>query len=40
MVLTGVNENQRENIEVAIERKDLAVMEEIQDGKKTSGKPE
>ena len=34
MVLTGVNENQRENIEVAIERKDLAVMEEIQDGKK------
>ncbi len=34
MVLTGVNENQRENIEVALERKDLAVMEEMQDGKK------
>ena len=34
MVLTGVNENQRENIEVALERKDLAVIEEMQDGKK------
>jgi len=29
MVLTGVNQNQRENIEVALERKDLAVMEEM-----------
>jgi transcription initiation factor IIE alpha subunit len=27
-----LNENQRENIEVAIERKDLAVMAEMRDG--------
>ena len=29
IVLTGLNENQRENIEVALERKDLAVMAEM-----------
>ena len=34
ITLTGLNENQRENIEVALERKDLAVMAEMQDGKK------
>lgn len=34
IVLTGVNENQRENIEVALERKDLAVMAENRDGRK------
>ena len=34
IVLTGVNENQRENIEVALERKELAVMAEMQGGKK------
>lgn len=32
LLLTGLNENQRENIEVALERKDLAVMAEMQDG--------
>ncbi|HHT9146988.1 MAG TPA: hypothetical protein ACFYD4_15145 [Candidatus Wunengus sp. YC61] len=32
--MTGFNGNQRENIEVALERKDLAVMEEMQDGEK------
>ena len=41
LVLTGVNENQRENIEVALERKDLAFMGKMQDGEKNiSGKPE
>ncbi len=34
MILTGLNENQRENIEVALERKDLAVMVKMRDGKK------
>lgn len=33
IVLTGLNENQKENIEVALERKDLAVMGEMRDGK-------
>lgn len=33
LTLTGLNENQKENIEVAIERKDLAVMGEMRDGK-------
>lgn len=34
ILLSGLNENQRENIEVALERKDLAVMAETRDGKK------
>lgn len=34
IVLTGLTENQKENIEVALERKDLAVMAEIKDGRK------
>ncbi|MEP9411851.1 MAG: DUF4325 domain-containing protein [Candidatus Brocadia sp.] len=33
IVLTGLNENQKENIEVALERKELAVMAEMRDGK-------
>lgn len=33
IVLSGLNENQKENIEVALERKDLAVMAEMRDGK-------
>jgi hypothetical protein len=32
LLLTGLNENQKENIEVAIERKDLAVMAEMKNG--------
>jgi len=32
LLLAGLNENQKENIEVAIERKDLAVMAEMRDG--------
>lgn len=32
LLLAGLNENQKENIEVAIERKDLAVMAELRDG--------
>ena len=32
LLLTGLNENQKENIEVALERKELAVMAEMQDG--------
>lgn len=32
IMLTGLNENQRENIEVALERKDLAVMAEMRTG--------
>jgi hypothetical protein len=32
LVLTGLNENQKENIEVALERKDLAVMATMKDG--------
>ena len=35
IVLTGLNENQKENIEVALERKDLAVMAATRDGKQT-----
>jgi hypothetical protein len=34
IILSGLNENQKENIEVALERKDLAVMAEMRDGKK------
>ncbi|MCR4321717.1 MAG: STAS-like domain-containing protein [Candidatus Brocadiaceae bacterium] len=34
IVLSGLNENQKENIEVALERKDLAVMAENRDGRK------
>lgn len=34
IILTGLNENQKENIEVALERKDLAVMATMQNGKK------
>jgi hypothetical protein len=32
IVLTGLNENQRENIEVALERKELAVMAGMRNG--------
>jgi len=32
LILTGLNENQKENIEVALERKDLAVMAAMKDG--------
>lgn len=32
LLLTGLNENQRENIEVALERKDLACVAEMRDG--------
>jgi len=32
IVLTGINENQKENIEVALERKELAVMAEMRNG--------
>ena len=32
ILLTGLNENQKENIEVALERKDLAVMAGMRDG--------
>lgn len=35
IVLKGLNENQKENIEVALERKDLAVMVEMRDGNRT-----
>ncbi len=34
LLLSGLNENQKENIEVAIERKDLAVMAEMKNGGK------
>jgi hypothetical protein len=34
IILTGLNENQRENIEVALERKDLAVIAQMRDGKR------
>ena len=34
ILLAGINENQKENIEVALERKDLAVMVVMRDGKK------
>jgi len=35
VLLTGLSDNQKENIEVALERKDLAVMAEMRDGKRT-----
>ncbi len=35
ILLEGLNENQRENIEVAVERKDLAVMAEMKDGSRS-----
>ena len=34
ITLTGLNENQKENIEVALERKNLAVMAQMKDGRK------
>ena len=34
LILVGLTDNQKENIEVAIERKDLAMMAEMRDGKK------
>ena len=34
LLLTGLNDNQKENIEVALERKDLAVSVEMRDGKR------
>src|SRR5574341_125256 len=34
LLLSGLNENQKENIEVALERKDLAVVIEMRDGKR------
>jgi len=34
VLLTGLSDNQKENIEVALERKDLAVMAEMRDGKR------
>ncbi len=34
IILTGLNENQEENIEVALERKGLAAMVELRNGKK------
>ncbi len=34
IVLTGLNENQKENIEVALERKDLAIIAELREGRK------
>jgi hypothetical protein len=34
ILLAGVNDNQKENIEVALERKDLAVMVELRNGHK------
>lgn len=34
ILLKGLNDNQKENIEVALERKDLAVMAEMMDGGK------
>lgn len=34
IVLTGLNENQKENIEVALDRKELAVMAQMKNGKK------
>jgi predicted HTH transcriptional regulator len=33
LLLTGLNENQKENVEVALERKGLAVMGTLNDGK-------
>ena len=34
IMLTGLNDNQKENIEVALERKDLAVIAETRDGER------
>lgn len=34
IILNGLNENQKENIEVALERKGLAVIAEMRDGEK------
>ncbi len=34
LILTGLNDNQKENIEVALERKGLAVPVEMRDGKR------
>lgn len=34
ILLTGLNVNQKENIEVALERKDLSVMAEMRDGER------
>ncbi len=34
IILTGINENQKENIEVALERKELAVIAQMRDGRK------
>ena len=34
IVLTGLNENQKENIEVALERKEIAVMAQMRDKEK------
>ncbi len=34
IILTGLNENQKENVEVALERKDMALMAEMNDGEK------
>jgi hypothetical protein len=34
LLLIGLNDNQQENIEVAVERKDLAVMAEMQSGER------
>ncbi|MEW6067319.1 MAG: STAS-like domain-containing protein [Nitrospirota bacterium] len=35
IILTGLNENQKENIEVALERKDLAVIARMNNGEET-----
>lgn len=35
IILSGLNENQRENIEVALERKSLSLMAQMRDGTKT-----
>jgi hypothetical protein len=35
LFLAGLNENQEENIEVALERKDLAIVVEMRDGNRT-----
>jgi hypothetical protein len=34
ITLTGINDNQKENIEVALERKNLAIMTEMRNGEK------
>jgi len=34
IILAGLNENQKENIEVALERKELAVMAQLNNGRK------